>query len=217
MQNQVEHPVILSTGVPILIPAGRNEPWDGLANYHRVREGDVTTTKAIRVRVVTAADFERIKEVLGDSYPLLEAALNLRTGFETGDEIALQKGFSKLEADTPPELIQFYASTPHWAETRFPTLISEQIEGAQIVMYHSPKSKRFVPAFLCPDLKTGLMLMGLIDVRACPKCSRLFVPRASNVFYCSPAHRDAYRVNRARLRKQIQLQKRSKGKQHATR
>lgn len=61
----------------------------------------------------------------------------------------------------------------------------------------------FTPAIFCPDLKTAIFVKGLLgEIRCCPRCEKLFVPRNSNVDYCSPAHRDAHRVARWRAQRE---------------
>lgn len=204
LQKEVQpviFPKISTEAVPVLVPCVKGEPCDGSRNFRRITHSPGSWgTDRQKIRELAQSDIDRAEEILGDDYPFLIGLLNLRQGLETNDEILTARGYKRVgESDATAE---FMAQTPSWAGVRFPLFASEKLEPVRLVMWFSPRRKQFLPAFDCPDLKTGIQVHCLITIRSCPHCAKLFVPRAANVFYCCPAHRDAYRVSRARWRKE---------------
>jgi hypothetical protein len=214
MTRQLGHPVsFVQDGVPILVPAGKAEPYDGIRNFywietHRDEHGHGGHSDQQRIREVTDADVDSAEQILGPArFQELLGALNLRQGFEVDDETLRKKGFERLGHGN--FFTSFIAQNKRWAGLEFPLTVSKFISAVRLVMWFSPARQRFLPAFDCPDLATGIIVKSLIDIRSCPKCSKLFTPRASNVYYCSVKCRDAYRLWRAREREKIKMQEKA--------
>jgi hypothetical protein len=193
----------------VLIPAAKGEAYDGIANFFRIETDDGCYRSDTRpIRVLTDADVtnENVRRILGAAdYRVLTGALDLRQGLSTDDAKLRQQGFQKIEpGPLPGPLAEFFAQDPRWARLRFPEIVTDQLKGVQLVMWFAPKSQQFTPALFCRDLRTGVFLKSLMDVRSCPHCGDLFLPHKTNVLYHSLACREAYRTGRSRWRKKQQ-------------
>jgi hypothetical protein len=190
----------------VLIPAAKGEAYDGIANFFRIETGDgCYQSDTRRIRVLTDADVtnENARRILGaDDYRVLTGALDLRQGLSTNDAKLRQQGFQKIEPGPLPDPhTEFLAQNPSWAGLRFPVIVTDQLKDVRLVMWFAPKSQQFTPALFCPDLRVGVFLKSLMDVRSCPHCGDLFLPHKTNVLYHSLACREAYRTGRTRWRK----------------
>jgi hypothetical protein len=190
----------------VLIPAAKGEAYDGIANFFRIETGDgCYQSDTRRIRVLTDADVtnENARRILGaDDYRVLTGALDLKQGLSTEDAKLRQQGFQKIEpSPLPGSLAEFFAQNPRWAQLRFPVIVTDQLEDVRLVMWFAPKRQQFTPALFCPNLRVGVFLKSLMDVRSCPHCGDLFLPRKTNVLYHSVTCREAYRTGRSRWRK----------------
>lgn len=200
----------------MLTHAARGEVQDGIANFFRIDiekddKGHSWRSDDRPIRLVTDKDLEGANRILSpDDKRLLSGALDLRKGFETGDELLRKQGFEKVDPGMPDVLNAAMAKYPPYARATFPRVVTERLKGVRLVMWHSPRKNQFTPALWCPDLPTGVFLKSLMDMRSCPYCGDLFLPGKNNVIYCSILHREAYRTGRSRWRKkqkQLSLKK----------
>jgi hypothetical protein len=224
MPRKLEEPVRISSTVPIVVPAAKGEQSDGTRNFKRIVEkdeyGSLHHTDTQPIRELTTADAARVSEILGDEERILRGALDIKQGYEQGDEIQRARGFERVTGDEPGNKVSaFLGKHEAWSRVELPYIVTEALASTELVLWFSPRRQRFTPAFYCPDLKTALWVRYLIDMRACPHCGKFFVPAASNVLYCCGEHREAYRVSRAYKReKQKQLEmttRKAKVRKHA--
>ncbi len=127
--------------------------------------------------------------------------IELRQAVEKRDLLALKKFCRFLTGGDDPKLLEAVLDS-HRPKDKLAESVSEDAAQARLILRWT--GKRFLPALLCPDIATALYvraLLGFVGGRAlvvCPKCSKPFVPKRSDQFYCSVAHREAHRVARWR-------------------
>ena len=170
------------------------------------------------LRVVTDADTVRWMKtefVSAKDNALLMGLTQLRWALDEQDEFTAKRAYEKLaphvqsniprEPKTVPVGLSISIEWPGWglgdAPGAYTWLVTEIIQGARFVMWHSEVENRILPGLYCPDRKSAVFAMGIMKrLRVCPKCDAPFIPGAGNVDYCSPKHRDAHRVDRHRWR-----------------
>lgn len=110
------------------------------------------------------------------------------------DQTEIKKTFSAIAKEA--------SSDQRWHQHYLPPLVTKEMDNARFVLWWSHKHREFMPAVYCPTLKAAVFYLGFIgEIRSCARCRKLFVPKNSNVDYCSPAHGDAHRVARWRAQK----------------
>ena len=220
VQRKALHPV---TDIPIIISCEDRKIPDGQAY--------VDIDSPFRpVRIFTAAEWGK-KDILRSLKPrdvrFLGDCWLLRRAYNSKDQLAVQPSWERLypfligrelwdegKFDSLPEqqrmanivgrslAVQERQGIISW----LPVVVSQALRDVRLVLWWFEKVEKFMPAIFCPDLKTAIFVKGLLgEIRCCPRCEKLFVPRNSNVDYCSPAHRDAHRV--ARWRAQIAMKR----------
>jgi hypothetical protein len=171
------------------------------------------------VRVVTDADagrWRRTEFVSSEDHALLIGLTQLRWALDEQDEFTAERAYAKLDphiqSNTPRkprgERLGRGISLewPGWgledARGAYTWLVTEILQGARFVMWHSEVEHRILPGLYCRDRRTAVFAMGIMKrLRVCPKCDAPFIPDATNVDYCSVKHREAHRVDRFRWRK----------------
>jgi hypothetical protein len=202
-------------GVPVLVPAARSEASGSVA-FTRASLADPNQQP---IREVSREEVKDAKKHLSESdFRFLQGAKNVSQGLETDDELLVIRGFENLGAE--PREAGFFAHYNWVAELQLPAVVSERIAAVKLVMWldrnRKKRQQRFVPAFYCPDLATGILVKGLLEVRFCPRCATPFFPTASNVLYCRTSCRDAHRIYRARWRKtQEEIKQQKARRKHA--
>jgi hypothetical protein len=210
-------PTSISNLIPVLTLCAKGETQDGIANFLTIDiekddKGHSWRSDDRPIRCLTAKDIEPPSRFLSpDDKRLLSGALALRKGFETGDELLQKKGFEKIEPRNPDVLNAAQAKDPRWARLTFPRVVTERLKDVRLVMWFSPRKNQFTPALWCPDRAAGVFLQSLMDMRFCPYCGDLFLPRKNNVIYCRISHREAHRMQRKRWREKQKQQSLKKG------
>lgn len=202
------------TEVPLIVPCKDGEPHDGHANFNH-------NEIAMKIRIVKDDELKDLKKALSPSEAnFLADCLALKHAYNAKDPVALERPYNRLWPhlvsgipgldDSAAVLTKIFSSTPNWVPVCLPQLVSNKLCDVRLVLWWFGFDKeemfergKFTPAFFCPDLKTALFFKGLLgQIRICPRCEKVFVPRKGNIDYCSPAHRDAHRVARWRAQKQ---------------
>jgi hypothetical protein len=204
--------------LPILVPAKPGEPSDGIANFlleiTRIEGGGIRWSPGGPVRLFRKKDVpagDAVRKVLSPrDVDLLIGADHLRKAHDDEDELLAERAYERLwpfiensvERAFKDVMVPVYASNRKWAENKFPQVVTKAVDDARIVMWFSPKIAQFTPAIYCPTIKVAIFIhMFLGGLRVCPYCSSVFIPLKKNVDYCSPAHRDAHRMQRWRRKK----------------
>lgn len=224
----------VTRSLPVLVSADSTKEADGRGTFFpsdRVNE-------SMFVRVVRNEDIgARLKTIFRpDELPLFVGAIELKQAYDAGDELALKRASEKvrpyMRGFAPPEEWELKLKTRDgrglifkshgrkWNATRwnYSGLMADMFQDARLVIWFSEKEERFLPALYCPNWKTAAFVMTFLGrVRVCPKCSTIFIPSADNVDYCSPAHREAYRVARSRWRAQQRAKEEKKKAQKSLR
>jgi len=203
--------------LPILIAANVLEKADGWGTFL-----PPDRTESIAVRMVTDGDIKtRFRKIFRpDDLRLFVGAIELKQAYDAGDELALKRASEKVrpyirDFAAPEEFkidlktrdlskISLKTHGQKWNATRwnYSGLMTDMFQSARLVIWFSEEEGRFLPALYCPDWKTAAFVMTFLGrIRVCPKCTRIFIPSADNVDYCTPAHREAHRVARWRDRK----------------
>lgn len=201
--------------LPVLVDAGiRERKEDSVGSGTFLTPGQLIKGK-MWVRVVTDRDIKtRLRTIFRpEDLPLFIGAIELKQAYESRDEFALHrasekvrpwmKHFVSLEDRMCIATLQRYVAKWGATQWNYSGLITDMLRNARLVIWFSDKDSRFLPAVYCADWKTAAFVMTFMGrIRVCPKCSILFVPSANNVNYCTPAHREAHRVERFRWRAQ---------------
>ena len=178
------------------------------------------------VRIVKDDDLKNLRRSLSASEALFLAdCLVLKKAYNSKDRLALQRPYERLfpflvgkehwdknKFDEIPEkrrLAEIFALTMvdqgrQGIVNCLPKLVSKALDDVRLVLWWFQKGGEVLtPAIFCPDLKTAIFVKGLLEeIRCCPRCEKLFIPKNSKVEYCSPAHRDAHRMARWRQQKE---------------
>jgi len=220
----------LTNALPVLVPC-RAEDRDGIANFFQIdvsqdelEKRTQSDNRPIRRLTITDLDPDRIEQALGEEMGFYSALLDLGQGLQQNDPIQRARGMEKIYGKG----FGLMGQIPDFARHKFPVLVTSRLKDVRLVLWwteprgrvalapgwakHKGKIKTLTPALFCPDLPTALFLKAYLgEVRCCPYCGGLFVPRASNIMYCTTAHRDAHRMNRYRRLKKAteQRQKRT--------
>lgn len=208
----------VTSPLPILVelgPKDRLKDADGRANFLPGDRGDSW------VRVVRATDIkQRLRAIFTPKdIPLYVGAVQLRQALDAGDEWGLRSASEKVRpwmadfTEIPSLLLEVSGGRAVLKRTgvnrrlsgfyNYSRLIADMFQSARLVMWFSEAGDRFLPALYCPDWKTAAFVVTFMGrVRVCPKCTKVFIPSADNIEYCTPAHGVAYRTARSRWRAQ---------------
>lgn len=173
--------------VPVLIPVGPGDKYDGVANFF--------------------GKFDQRVAIVGPEHLKSEskrfiAATQLRDAHESGDAFSIHAALDSFYA-SEPRIAEVWKRAPveRVAPSNLPTEFTEHMARARLVLWWHFKRKRFQPAVYCPTLRVAqYVLAALRDLRACPFCDKLFVPYRPDQFYCSIHHRESFRKRRQRAK-----------------
>ena len=170
------------------------------------------------VKVVSDADAGRWRKtefVSSKDHAFLIGLTKLRWAFDEQDEFTAERAYATLEphiqSNIPRKAMAAHVGrniSIEWsgwgledAPGAYTWLITEILQGARFIMWHSETENRILPGLYCPDRRVAVFAMAIMKrLRVCPKCDAPFVPGAGNVDYCCPKHREAHRVDRFRWR-----------------
>ncbi len=215
MQQKTTSPLHTVSPLPVLVIAREGDPFSGLANFY---SGATRGTQ--KVRSITKKDLKREISILdhGDRAFLL-AILELKKAYEIRDQFDLRRSWEKAlpllpspwpgsradEIEQREFFATFFSQTPDWAKFAVAQSSTKALEDARFVLWFSDKEQRFSPAVYCPNLKTAVFLKAFLgEIHVCPHCSKPFIPSHKGSDYCSPEHRERYRLIRWRARKRAE-------------
>ena len=193
--------------LPILVESGPGRA-DGWATVFPTPN----STRFTSLRIVKKADvWKRLqtwKRSQPEAYRLCIGVSLMQRGYESRDEAAFREAFGIVLKWVPhfgTLAIKPLRNEQAWRGTNwiYSSLMANLLQSSSLIlMYTASHERPLCPGLYCPDWKTAAFaFIGTGHMRMCLKCRQLFVPKADNQEYCTPAHREAYRVARWRSRK----------------
>jgi hypothetical protein len=188
--------------LPILIPCKEGEPADGSGNFQLIQVGKYESRSGPNVRLLKRQDISDLPNALSvEDYELLTATLELKQAHEINDSLQQARAYRKLMPHLGRRGLDPRVFThPMWATVHVPRLATKPMEGARMVLWFSGRSRQYIPAIYCPDLRTAIFARAFLSLQTCPHCGIVFLPEKENVIYCRPAHGQAHRVARMRAK-----------------
>ncbi len=162
------------------------------------------------LRTVRKADVVKLLETWKrsepETYRLSVGIAQMQRAYESRDEAAFRESLDIVWKWVPhfgTTSIKPLCSEKDWmgANVFFSRLMSNLLQSARFI-FMQDNAGQLLPGLYCPDWKIAVAaFIGTGSVRLCLRCRKIFVPKADNQEYCTPAHREAYRMSRWRSRK----------------
>lgn len=192
--------------LPIVIEAEHSAKADGWGTVFP----SPSRTRFVGLRIVTKADvwkrLQKWKRSQPEDYRLYLGVSLMQRAHESRDEAAFREALAIVLKWVPhfgTLSIKPLDTEQAWKGSNwiFSSLIANSLQSSRLILMYTEKEHPLCPGLYCPDWKTAAFaFLGTGRMRMCLRCRELFIPKAENQDYCTPAHREAYRVARWRSR-----------------
>lgn len=215
MVVRMSRDLLQTVTLPILVDAEDFRNADGWGSRFSPNRYGFMAVQVVRPENVKS----RLPKIFPGNHILLFAGADqLKRAYDTKDELALKQSLERVRPWIP-ELLGSKWPAPDlksevkWLGVRsvYSNLMSKALQSARLIMWCSDKEGRYLPGVYCPDWTTAAFATALMgQLRACPKCSKPFIPKAGNVDYCTPSHGVSYRTERSRWKAKQKAEERAK-------
>jgi hypothetical protein len=196
-------PVIL----PVLVESENPKKHDGWWGFHRHRGERTSAVRIVSPREIVRKQREILRGPERRLYLGLQGMVRAfrdekRDGFNLEDAFNLLRPSIPSIPDTTDRID--WSGPKIWggAAWEYSTVMSTVLRNVRpIVWYRADARTPFSPGLLCPDLRTAAFALHFTgDVRICPKCERLFVPKREDHVFHESACRTGYFLGRKAAR-----------------